>query len=188
VRTYVVFKEADALWEQTCTDEEEQVGGTDQEPAEGDSRTTTVDDVTDDGTGDDTSDNGNGDRSGGLTERDLMINCQTNPLQADCGGLTPPTKTTASKPSRTRVMKGNRNSAHLPLRARLLAKASSSASPVAVWMLSSNAWDSLILHFTRDRSILRKARPMKKMMIEARREKTPSQICSDLAHRSERVV
>jgi hypothetical protein len=35
---------------------------------------------------------------------------------------------------------------------------------------------------------LRKARPIKKMMIEARREKTPSQICSDLAQRSERVV
>lgn len=66
--TYVVLEESDALGEQAGTDEEEQVGRRDQEPAEGNGRTTSVDDVTDDGTGENTSDDGNRDGRGRLTQ------------------------------------------------------------------------------------------------------------------------
>lgn len=71
--TYVVLEEPDALGEQPSTNEEEQVGRGNQEPAKGNGRTTSIDDVTNDGTGKDTSDDGDGNRCSGLTERDLCV-------------------------------------------------------------------------------------------------------------------
>jgi hypothetical protein len=45
--------------------------------------------------------------------------------------LTPPTKTTASRPSRRTVMNGNRNRAHFPLRALLASRLVSILRPKA---------------------------------------------------------
>lgn len=86
--TYVVFEESDALGEQASTDEEQQVGGSDQEPAESDGRSTAVDDVTDDRPGNDTNNDGNRNRRCGLTERDLPIMMGQNGVLEQRNGST----------------------------------------------------------------------------------------------------
>ena len=97
------------------------------------------------------------------------------------------------------VMKGRRNSAHFPLLPSLSsflfpliqAKRDARLPSRAAIDLACDSWNaeaSLRRHLMRERSILRKAMPMIMMMIEARMEKTPSQICSVLAHRSRTEV
>lgn len=98
---------------------------------------------------------------------------------------TPPTKITASNPSLNTVINGNKNKAHFPFLAFFLVSLSSSSSSLtlALFTLSPKACANLILHLTREWSILRKARPMMYMRMAAMMLKTPSQICSALPQR-----
>lgn len=95
--------------------------------------------------------------------------------------LTPPMKTTASRPSRRTVMKGKRKKEYRCMRTFqvLLSRCKASVSI---------ALASLIFHFSCIRSVLSIARPIAVIIITAIKEKTPSQMSSEFPQISLRTV
>lgn len=93
--------------------------------------------------------------------------------------LTPPMNTTASRPSRRTVMNGKKNIAYFSARClnRVLTEPVRSS-------LASRALASLTRHFSCSFDTRRSAAPIRVIIREATRAKTPSQIYSVPAHLS----
>lgn len=94
--------------------------------------------------------------------------------EAGCPSETPPTKTTASMPSRSTVMSGRTNSTHLPVRPpRVRAVPAAASAARCACVFSRNARLSFTRHFAFARSILSIVMPMPKMSSDATSSKMP---------------